>query len=212
MTEELDKAMSCFQNAIRINPRHYNAWFGIGTIYSKQERYHLAEINYTRALSINPQSSVLMCHIGVVQHALKKTDKALNTLNMAITNDNKNPLCKFQRGSIYFAVGRHAEALKELEELKEIVPKESLVYYLIGKVHKKLGNTDLALMHFSWATDLDPKGANSQIREAFDPSAGRTAEIESPASPTVDEYQSESNSVQQQDGFHVLPEDSDDSL
>ncbi|KAF2892768.1 hypothetical protein ILUMI_13403 [Ignelater luminosus] len=212
MTEELDKAMSCFQNAIRINPRHYNAWFGIGTIYSKQERYHLAEINYTRALSINPQSSVLMCHIGVVQHALKKTDKALNTLNMAIMNDNKNPLCKFQRGSIYFAVGRHAEALKELEELKEIVPKESLVYYLIGKVHKKLGNTDLALMHFSWATDLDPKGANSQIREAFDPSAGRTAEIESPASPTVDEYQSESNSVQQQDGFNGLPEDSDDSL
>ena len=26
------------------------------------------------------------------------------------------------------------EALKELEELKEIVPKESLVYFLIGKV------------------------------------------------------------------------------
>lgn len=28
------------------------------------------------------------------------------------------------------------EALKELEELKQIVPKESLVYFLIGKVRK----------------------------------------------------------------------------
>lgn len=24
-------------------------------------------------------------------------------------------------------------------------------------------------MHFSWATDLDPKGANSQIKESIDP-------------------------------------------
>lgn len=196
-TEELDKAMSCFRNAIRLDSRHYNAWFGIGTIYSKQERYHLAEMNYAKALTINSKSSVILCHIGVVQHALKETEKALATFNTAISNNPKSPLCKFHRGSIYFALGKHAEALKELEELKEIVPKESLVYYLIGKVHKKLGNTDLALMHFSWATDLDPKGASSQIKEAFDPSIGRSAtDIDSPLSPAPEEYPSESNSGQ----------------
>lgn len=172
-TEELDKALSCFRNAIRIDSRHYNAWYGIGTIYSKQERYLLAELHFKKAFSINPQSSVLMCHIGVVQHALQQTEKALQTLNAAIASDPKNALCKFHRASIYFAAGRHNDALKELEELKEIVPKESLVYYLTGKVHKKLGNTHLALMHFSWATDLDPKGANSQIKEAIDPAMSR---------------------------------------
>ncbi|KAK9745925.1 Tetratricopeptide repeat [Popillia japonica] len=195
MTEELDKAMSCYRNAVRLDPRHYNAWFGIGTIYSKQERFHLAEINYNTALSINNYSSVIMCHIGMVQHAQKKTEKALYSLNMAIKNDPKNALCKFHRGSIYFAIGKYTEALKELEELKEIVPKESLVYYLIGKVYKKLGNTDLALMHFSWATDLDPKGASSQIKEAFDPSIGRSTEMESPASPSAEDGQSEKISL-----------------
>ncbi|XP_057652608.1 cell division cycle protein 27 homolog [Diorhabda carinulata] len=214
-TEELDKAMSCFRNAIRLDPRHYNAWFGIGTIYSKQERYHLAEMNYSKALAINSKSSVILCHIGVVQHALKETEKALATFNKAIANNPNSPLCKFHRGSIYFALGRHAEALKELEELKEIVPKESLVYYLIGKVHKKLGNTDLALMHFSWATDLDPKGASSQIKEAFDPSIGRsTTEIDSPISPAPYEYQSESNSGQRFGplNFNGMPDDSEDSF
>lgn len=38
---------------------------------------------------------------------------------------------------------------------------------LLVQVHKKLGNTHLALMYFSWATDLDPKGVNSQIKEAI---------------------------------------------
>lgn len=221
VTEELDKALSSFRNAIRLDYRHYNAWFGIGTICSKQERFRLAEIYYTRALEINTHSSVLMCHIGVVQHALKKIDKALQTLNAAIVNDPKNPLCKFHRGQLYFNLGRHAEALKELEELKEIVPKESLVYYLIGKVHKKLGNVDLALMHFSWATDLDPKGASSQIKEAFDPAAGRAhSDYESPQSPSVEEFPSQSAAAPTESSPHMeesidfvgLPEDSDDSL
>ena len=38
----------------------------------------------------------------------------------------------------------------------------------IPQVHKKLGNTHLALMNFSWAMDLDPKGINNQIKEAID--------------------------------------------
>lgn len=39
--------------------------------------------------------------------------------------------------------------------------------YIFFQIHKKLGNTHLALMYFSWATDLDPKGVNSQIKEAI---------------------------------------------
>lgn len=31
-----------------------------------------------------------------------------------------------------------------------------------------MGNTHLALMNFSWAMDLDPKGANNQIKEVID--------------------------------------------
>uniref|UniRef100_A0A8D9BRU1 Cell division cycle protein 27 homolog n=1 Tax=Cacopsylla melanoneura TaxID=428564 RepID=A0A8D9BRU1_9HEMI len=175
LTEELDKAMNCYRHAVRIDPRHYNAWYGIGSIYSKQERFLLAEIHFRKALKINPNSSVLMCHIGVAQNALGKIDAALYTFNLALEKDPKNPLCKFHRASILFGTGRHQEALQELDQLKDIVPKESLVYYLAGKVHKKLGNTHLALMHFSWATDLDPKGANSQIKEAIDPAMNRSA-------------------------------------
>lgn len=43
-----------------------------------------------------------------------------------------------------------------------------LTMYGLMQVHKKLGNTHLALMNFSWAMDLDPKGVNNQIKEAID--------------------------------------------
>ena len=58
--------------------RHYNGWYGIGMIYYKQEKYSLAEVHFKKALSINSESSVLMCHVGVVQHALQVSD--LNSL------------------------------------------------------------------------------------------------------------------------------------
>lgn len=171
ITEELEKAMSCFRTAINKEFRHYNAWFGIGTIYSKQEKFQQAELYYARALKINPRNSVLLVHIGAMQLFSKQMDQALNTLNAAIRLDPKNPLGKFHRSRLYFATKRYAEALAELEELKEIVPKESVIYYLIGKIHTKMGNSDLGLMHFSWASDLDPKGANNQIKESFDSAA-----------------------------------------
>ncbi|XP_034250994.1 cell division cycle protein 27 homolog isoform X2 [Thrips palmi] len=202
-TEELDRAMSAFRSAVRLDSRHYNAWYGIGSIYSKEEQYQLAEFHFKKALAIHPQSSVLMCHIGVAQHALQKADKALQTLSAAVANDPKNPLCKFHRASIFFAAGRYAEALKELEELKEIVPKESLVYYLTGKVHKKLGNSHLSLMHFSWATDLDPKGANSQIKDAIDPAISRNLSqadtLDDSTQTHAENYQSEESSAPAQD-------------
>lgn len=133
LTEEMDHAMACFRNALRIDARHYNALYGIGMIYYKQEKFKMAELHYRKALSIscNP---VLMCHLAVVQHSLKKPQTALQTLNRAIEMDPKNALCKFHRASIKFSMDEHDQALQELDELKQIVPKESLVYFLIGKV------------------------------------------------------------------------------
>ncbi|XP_068751577.1 cell division cycle protein 27 homolog isoform X1 [Montipora capricornis] len=167
LTEELDRAMSCFRQAVRTDSRHYNAWYGIGMIYYKQEKFNLAEILFRKALSINPSSSVLFCHVGVSQHAMKKSEAALVTISKGMNIDPKNPLCKFHRASILFSMEKHQEALEELDELKKIVPGEALVYFLLSKVYKKLGQNHLAQMNFSWAIDLDPKGANNQIKEAI---------------------------------------------
>jgi hypothetical protein len=40
--------------------------YGLGIIYYRQEKYALAEYHFTRALSINGQSSVLHCYLGMV--------------------------------------------------------------------------------------------------------------------------------------------------
>merc|ERR1719219_2745672 len=173
LVEELEKALSCFRTAVRLDHRHYNAWYGIGLTYYKQERFQLAEIYYRKALAINRFSPMLLCHVAVVMHASSNSEGALEMLEQAIAMAPKIPLLKFERASILFNVERYQEALDELMELKLIVPKESTVYFLIGKAHNKLGNIHMSLMNFAWAMDLDPKGANSQIKDALDPALNR---------------------------------------
>ncbi len=56
----------CHFNSKRLNVSVSYARYGLGMIYYKQEKFNLAEIHFKKALSINPQSSVLLCHIGVV--------------------------------------------------------------------------------------------------------------------------------------------------
>jgi anaphase-promoting complex subunit 3 len=62
--EDLEKAVESFRAAILHSDRHYNAWYGLGSIYFRQEKYELAEYHFRRALGINPASSVLHCYLG----------------------------------------------------------------------------------------------------------------------------------------------------
>ena len=66
--EDLDKALTSFRNALKYDDRHYNAWYGLGAIYFRQEKYDLAEYHFRKAISINSSSSVLQCYLGMVLH------------------------------------------------------------------------------------------------------------------------------------------------
>ena len=82
--EELDKALQCFRSAVRVDRRHYNAWYGIGLTYYKQERYKLTEMYYNKALAINPHNPILMCHLAVVSHFFQPMVKSEKSSSSAL--------------------------------------------------------------------------------------------------------------------------------
>lgn len=166
--DELDDAMNCYRHAVRIDPRHYNAWYGIGQIYFKQEKHELALCHFRKAQSINQSNAAIMAHIAVVLNAMKKHKEALKVLTKALEQHPKHPLCKFHKASTLLCLEKCDSALGELDELEAITPTESLIYFLKAKIHRKMGNSHLAMMHFSWAMDLDPQGSNNHIKEAID--------------------------------------------
>ena len=156
-----------YRHAIKTDERHYNAWYGLGAIYYRQEKFELAEYHFRRALSINAQSSVLHCYLGMVLHANKKCEEALDLLHEASAMEPKNPQARFQRANVLITMEQYEAALVELEAVRDYAPKESSVHFLMGKVCKKLERLDEAMMHFTFALDLNPKD-NNMTKNAID--------------------------------------------
>jgi len=69
--EDFESGIRSFQSALCVDPRHYNAWYGLGMVYLRQEKFEFAEHHFRRAFQINPCSSVIMSYLGTALHALK---------------------------------------------------------------------------------------------------------------------------------------------
>jgi anaphase-promoting complex subunit 3 len=72
--EDLEKALKCFRSAIVCDDRHYHAWYGIGSIFHRQEKFEEAEYHFRKALAINKFSSVLKCFLSIVLHSQGKNN------------------------------------------------------------------------------------------------------------------------------------------
>jgi anaphase-promoting complex subunit 3 len=62
----LENAIENFRKALHINPRHYNAMYGLGIIYFKQEKLALAEYYLKKALDVSQHNPVLLNFLGMV--------------------------------------------------------------------------------------------------------------------------------------------------
>jgi len=80
--EDLEKAITFFQSALRADTRHYNAWYvfgaceeakayhlsryGLGTCYLRMSKIRLAEYHYRKSVEIHPKNAVLLGCVGMV--------------------------------------------------------------------------------------------------------------------------------------------------
>mmetsp|Transcript_54713 Transcript_54713/g.75173 ORF Transcript_54713/g.75173 Transcript_54713/m.75173 type:complete len:80 (-) Transcript_54713:81-320(-) len=67
---------------------------------------------------------------------------------------------QFHKGSVLFTLGRYTEALDVLQRLTLKCPKEAPIHIMIGKIYRKMNQTEKALRHFNISLDLDPQDTN----------------------------------------------------
>lgn len=109
--EEFDRALTAFRHALRLDPRQYNALFGISNVYYKQEKFELAEAHLARAVALFSHSPLLLTNLGALRGRLGRLDdgpgSALHLVTLACKLQPKNPLARYHRASILFHLGRY---------------------------------------------------------------------------------------------------------
>ncbi|VDK42705.1 unnamed protein product [Anisakis simplex] len=160
-TDQLEKATSAFRRAVLLCPIDYRAWFGLGLMHFKRECLHLARSYLVRAVHINPYNSVVLCQLSVIEQALHNDLAAMDLLQRALKITPENAACRFYRARLLYEKHEYEKCRDELNELKLYAHDEAQVFFLLGRVYKKLGNTHMALLNFNWAAEMDPRGEQS---------------------------------------------------
>lgn len=88
---------------------------------------------------------------------MKKIEAALMQYEAAIRLDPHSTLARFRRGSILLKIDSPADALDELLWLKDAVPEDPQVHFLLGKIYKRMRMRGEAVRHLTIALNLDPK-------------------------------------------------------
>ncbi|KAL2832849.1 protein bima [Aspergillus cavernicola] len=165
--EEYDKALDAYRNGISAHSRHYNAWYGLGTVYDKMGKLDFAEQHFRNAAKINPSNAVLICCIGLVLEKMNNPKAALVQYNRACSLAPHSVLARFRKARALMKLQDLRAALAELKILKDMAPDEANVHYLLGKLYKMLHDKGNAIKHFTTALNLDPKAAQ-YIKDAME--------------------------------------------
>ncbi|POV99879.1 hypothetical protein PSHT_13333 [Puccinia striiformis] len=148
-----------FRESIRRNSRNnYNAYFGLGEVFFKQDRFRLALFFFNHARQINPSNPLILAGVAKVYQANFDLHNALDVFNQAIRiGHNWVASVRFSRAKILFELGQLDEAKEDLIKLIDLVPTEFNVRFLLGKIYSKLNDKKLAIKHLTFAMDLEPK-------------------------------------------------------
>uniref|UniRef100_A0A1I7U4S5 Cell division cycle protein 27 homolog n=1 Tax=Caenorhabditis tropicalis TaxID=1561998 RepID=A0A1I7U4S5_9PELO len=156
--DELDKAAGSFRSALLLSPRDYRAWYGLGLVHLKKEQNLIALTNIQKAVNINPTNRAMLCTLSQIEQQRGQIETALVLIDRALTLNPLDVACRFNRARLLFEAQRNEECLVELDKLKASSPDEAFIFHLLARVHRRMGNTHLALLSYSWAAELDPRG------------------------------------------------------
>ncbi|KIY51024.1 TPR-like protein [Fistulina hepatica ATCC 64428] len=158
--EDLDGAITYFQNALRADQRHYNAWYGLGTCYMRQSKIRMAEFHYRKAVEIHPTNAVLLGCVGMAVERRGDRRAALELFDKAIRLQTDNALTRYRRAKILIALKRYKATVEDLEFLRNVSPEEANVVFQLAKAYRLMGDELKSAQTLAVVRDIAPKSMN----------------------------------------------------
>jgi protein O-mannosyl-transferase len=153
---QMDKAITDFTEAIRIDPKSRDAYASRGNAYGSLGQWNEEIADCSKALEIDPKCATAFCNRGIAYCNTAQWDKAITDLTAAIAIDPKYVKAYSTRGVAY---GNTGQWNKEIEDCSIVIgmdPDHAKAYYNRGIAYSNLGLWEKAMADFSSAVRIDP--------------------------------------------------------
>jgi tetratricopeptide (TPR) repeat protein len=166
-----------------------------GTLYERQKLYDQAEVEFRKALALDPNSSMTLNYLGymLADHGMK-LQEALGMIKKAVELDPQNYAYLDSLGWAYFKLGQYNLAETDLRKAVERNSMDATVHDHLGELYEKTGQLKLAAAQWeeslneyarTMAADMDP-GDEGRVQKKLDSVRVRIARegpVSQPAKP-----------------------------
>nr|BBH93381.1 hypothetical protein KTA_15800 [Thermogemmatispora argillosa] len=154
--QRFNEALTCFNEAIRLDPTSVAAYINRGILYQQQGQLKLALSDFNQAIRLDPASVVAYINRGVLYQQQGQLKLALSDFNQAIRLDPASVAAYINRGVLYQQQGQLELALADFNQAIHLAPSFALAYYNRSTLYARQGRFDLALADLNEALRLQP--------------------------------------------------------
>ncbi|HET6176142.1 MAG TPA: tetratricopeptide repeat protein [Candidatus Sulfotelmatobacter sp.] len=140
----VDDSVSCFQEALRLNPHHLVSLDNLGNAYRVQKRWDDARKVLERALNVAPEDPEANYSLGMVFAQTDDTAKAYEYLQRALKVRPVYPEALNNLGVLYLVAQRRDQAVASFEECIRVAPAFDQAYLNLARVYALEGARDRA--------------------------------------------------------------------
>ncbi len=151
-----DRAITEYDQAIRLDPNYVSAYNNRGNSYNRKGEYRRALQDYDKALQLDPKYARGFNNRGEVFENLDEPDRAFDAYSAAIDLDPKYARARSNRGDINLYRGDYDAAIADYTEALRLDGKRVDSYRNRAIAEYFSGAAEKALADINQANDLDP--------------------------------------------------------
>ncbi|MFQ6130986.1 MAG: tetratricopeptide repeat protein [Armatimonadota bacterium] len=175
---DLGQAIDHFQRAIRIAPDQYESYVNLGNAYFQSQSWHLARVNYRKALDHIPEALItgtiakrayLHLLVGLAFANEGLFEPAIKSYNQALSLDANYLDCLRQLARAYVVTRKYRAAEQALRDALSKSPSQAVdaeLHHQMGQAFEAEGRLHEAIASYSTALQIDP--TNDAARSALE--------------------------------------------
>ena len=135
---QLGRAKDAYDEVLRLDPQHYEAWHLLGVIAAQSKHYGQAVELIRKSLALSPDNPTALANLGNALRDLGQLLGAVESYDKAITIKPDYVNALISRGIACYALKQYDAALDSYQQAISVTPG-------IAEAHYNLGNTLCAL-------------------------------------------------------------------
>jgi Tfp pilus assembly protein PilF len=149
LSKNYDEALRLLKRVVEIDPKDFQAWTQLGTVYLGQKQFDEADSAYLKAIEVRPSFFLALLNLGRLRLMTKNYETAIVALTLAIEQRKDSADANFYLGEAYLQVKKGTLGAKHLSEALRLDPVGQADAHLrLATLYNAAGMKDKAALEY----------------------------------------------------------------